>query len=69
MASGFMKVCYYGFLHPGCSLSLEKIADMIREACGLTIADSEMTDKWLKDSSLLSVKDLWVRIHYSAKAR
>jgi hypothetical protein len=41
LPSGFMKVRYYGFLHPGCSISLDEIADMIREACGLTIADTE----------------------------
>jgi hypothetical protein len=41
LPSGFMKIRYYGFLHPGCSISLEEIADMIREACGLTIADTE----------------------------
>jgi RNA-directed DNA polymerase len=28
-----------------------------------------MTNKWLKDQGLLSVKDLWVSIHYPAKAR
>ena len=44
LPSGFMKVRYYGFLHPGCSISLEEIADMIREACGLTIADADATE-------------------------
>lgn len=28
-----------------------------------------MTNKWLKDQGLISVKDLWVNIHYPAKAR
>jgi RNA-directed DNA polymerase len=28
-----------------------------------------MTNKWLKDQGLLSVKGLWVHIHYPAKAR
>lgn len=28
-----------------------------------------MTNQWLKDQGLLSVKDLWVNIHYPAKAR
>jgi hypothetical protein len=41
LPSGFMKVRYYGFLHPGCSMPLEEIADMIRKACGLTIADAD----------------------------
>lgn len=30
---------------------------------------SGMTNQWLKDQGLLSVKDLWVNIHYPAKAR
>ena len=28
-----------------------------------------MTNQWLKDQSLLSVKELWVNIHYPATAR
>jgi RNA-directed DNA polymerase len=28
-----------------------------------------MTNQWLKDQGLLSVKDLWVNIHYPATAR
>ena len=28
-----------------------------------------MTNKWLKDQGLLSVKELWVHIHYPARAR
>jgi RNA-directed DNA polymerase len=28
-----------------------------------------MTNQWLKDLELLSVKDLWVKIHYPATAR
>jgi hypothetical protein len=28
-----------------------------------------MTNKWLKDQGLLSVKDLWVNIYYPAKAQ
>jgi len=27
-----------------------------------------MTNKWLKDQGLLSVKELWVNIHYPATA-
>ncbi|WP_456473596.1 group II intron maturase-specific domain-containing protein [Desulfolithobacter sp.] len=30
---------------------------------------SGMTNKWLKDQGLLSVKDLWVHIHYPATVR
>jgi RNA-directed DNA polymerase len=28
-----------------------------------------MTNKWLRDQGLLSVKELWVNIHYPATAR
>jgi len=28
-----------------------------------------MTNQWLKDQGLLSVKELWVKIHYPATAR
>nr|WP_051310061.1 group II intron maturase-specific domain-containing protein [Desulfogranum japonicum] len=30
---------------------------------------SGMTNQWLKDQGLLSIKDLWVKIHYPATAR
>jgi RNA-directed DNA polymerase len=32
-------------------------------------AQSGMTNKWLKDQGLISVKELWVKTHYPAKAR
>jgi RNA-directed DNA polymerase len=32
-------------------------------------AHTGMTNKWLKDQGLLSVKDLWVKLHYPATAR
>ena len=28
-----------------------------------------MTNKWLQDQGLISVKEQWVKIHYPAKAR
>jgi RNA-directed DNA polymerase len=28
-----------------------------------------MTNKWLKEQGLVSIKEMWVNIHYSAKAR
>ena len=38
--------------------------------CSKTLAtQSGMTNKWLKDQGLISVKDLWVNIHYPATAR
>ena len=35
---GFMKVRYYGFMHPGSSVPLEKIATLIELAFGFEIA-------------------------------
>ncbi len=33
LPTGFMKVRYYGFLHPAFSIPLEKIRSLIEEAC------------------------------------
>ena len=37
LPTGFMKVRYYGFLHPGSSVPLEKIAALIELAFGFEI--------------------------------
>ena len=37
LPSGFMKVRYYGFLHPGCSVPLEKIKALVELAFGFEI--------------------------------
>ena len=37
LPTGFMKVRYYGFMHPGSSVSLEKIAVLIELAFGFEI--------------------------------
>jgi RNA-directed DNA polymerase len=38
--------------------------------CARTLAtQTGMTNQWLKDQGLLSVKELWVKIHYPATAR
>jgi hypothetical protein len=38
--------------------------------CARTLAtQTGMTNKWLADQGLLSVKELWVNIHYPATAR
>jgi RNA-directed DNA polymerase len=38
--------------------------------CARTLAtQTGMTNQWLKDQGLLSVKELWVNIHYPAMAR
>jgi hypothetical protein len=38
--------------------------------CARTMAtQTGMTNQWLKDQGLVSVKELWVNIHYPAKAR
>jgi hypothetical protein len=41
---GFMKVRYYGFLHPSCPISLQEISRMICEASGLTVPDTRETE-------------------------
>ena len=38
LPTGFMKVRYYGFMSPACSISLDKIAALIELAFGFTIA-------------------------------
>ena len=37
LPTGFMKVRYYGFMHPGSSVPLEKIASLIELAFGFEI--------------------------------
>ncbi len=38
--------------------------------CARTLAtQTGMTNRWLKDQGLVSVKELWVNIHYPAAAR
>jgi hypothetical protein len=32
-------------------------------------AQHGMTNKWLEEQGLLSVKELWVKLHYPATAR
>ncbi len=37
LPTGFMKVRYYGFLHPGCSVPLEKVKALVELAFGFEI--------------------------------
>ena len=37
LPTGFMKVRYYGFLHPGCSIPLQKVVSLIELAFGFEI--------------------------------
>ncbi len=57
----------------GCNLRLAISIGLSRKGpyrLAKTLASqSGMTNKWLKDQGLLSVKDLWVKIHYPATAR
>lgn len=57
----------------GCNLRLAISIGLSRKGpyrLAKTLAtQSGMTNKWLKDQGLLSVKDLWVKIHYPATAR
>jgi RNA-directed DNA polymerase len=56
----------------GCNLRLAISIGLSRKGpyrLAKTLAtQSGMTNKWLKDQGLLSVKDLWVQIHYPATA-
>lgn len=57
----------------GCNLRLAISIGLSRKGpyrLAKTLAtQSGMTNQWLKDQGLLSVKDLWVNIHYPATAR
>ena len=57
----------------GCNLRLAISIGLSRKGpyrLAKTLAtQSGMTNKWLKKQGLLSVKDLWVKIHYPATAR
>ena len=57
----------------GCNLRLAISIGLSRKGpyrLAKTLAtQSGMTNKWLKDQGLVSVKDLWVKIHYPATAR
>ncbi len=48
LPTGFMKVRYYGFLHPAASVSLDKIAALIELAFGFEIATPKTVLKPLK---------------------
>ena len=48
-----------------CQSSAEMPTVNRRQKC----RQSGMTNQWLKDQGLLSVKELWVKIHYPATAR
>ena len=48
LPSGFMKVRYYGFLHPSCSVPIEKIAVLIQLAFGFELPEPEIVVEPLK---------------------
>lgn len=55
------------FLHTAISVGLSRKGPW---RLSRTLAThSGMTNQWLKDQGLLSIKDLWVNIHYPATAR
>ena len=45
LPTGFMKIRYYGFLHPACSVPLEKIQALIELAFGFEIATPKIVFK------------------------
>jgi hypothetical protein len=38
LPTGFMKVRYYGFLNPNCTISLDRIRALIEKTCGFISA-------------------------------
>ena len=55
--------------HPGVAIPMS-LSRKGPWKCARTLAtQTGMTNKWLKDQGLLSVKELWVNIHYPATAR
>lgn len=55
--------------HPGVAIPMS-LSRKGPWKCARTLAtQSGMTNQWLKDQGLLSVKEQWVRIHYPATAR
>jgi retron-type reverse transcriptase len=55
--------------HPGVAIPMS-LSRKGPWKCARTMAtQTGMTNKWLKDLGLLSVKELWVNIHYPATAR
>ncbi len=48
LPTGFMKIRYYGFLHPNCAVSLKKISALIRMAFGFLIQMPKINIKPLK---------------------
>ena len=55
--------------HPGVAIPMS-LSRKGPWRCACTMAtQTGMTNQWLKDQGLLSVKELWVNIHYPATAR
>ena len=55
--------------HPGVAIPMS-LSRKGPWKCARTLAtQTGMTNQWLKDQGLLSVKELWVKIHYPATAR
>lgn len=48
LPTGFMKIRYYGFLNPNCSVSLEKISTLIQVAFGFRISIPRIKSQLLK---------------------
>jgi hypothetical protein len=57
----------FSFLHAAISVAISRKGPW---RLSRTLAtQTGMTNDWLKDQGLLSVKELWVHIHYPATAR
>ena len=62
------ELCKLGtFLHTAISVAISRKGPW--HLARTLATQTGMTNKWLKDQGLLSVKELWVNIHYPATAR
>ena len=49
LPKGFMKIRYYGFMHPSCSVALTKVKEVIAKAIGLKVAPETCKPKPLSE--------------------
>jgi hypothetical protein len=61
LPSGFMKVRYYGFLHPACSIALADVETMIEMAHGFEV---ELPQKHVKQRLCATCADCGAELVY-----
>ena len=55
--------------HPGVAIPMSLSRKGPWKGARTLATQTGMTNQWLKDQGLVSVKELWVNIHYPATAR